>query len=123
MEGNVTEYLNFVDGVVSEHGQNVHFFVVYAGEKICSHGMFGEWRRRELLGRRWGVSEGYSDSFPCPIGCLAFGQSSVLWLFPAMSPWLRSGLVVSSEVPSAWRVGLMAGLWGFASNGVVHLHL
>ena len=43
------------------------------------------------------------------------------WLFPSTSPFLRSDLAVSLEVPSAGRVGLMAGVRGFASNGVVHL--
>ena len=47
--------------------------------------------------------------------------SSGSWLFPSMSPFLRSDLAVSLEVPSAGRVGLMAGVRGFASNGVVHL--
>jgi len=47
--------------------------------------------------------------------------SSGSWLFPSMSPFLQFDLAVSPEVPSAGRVGLMAGVRGFASNGVVHL--
>ena len=44
------------------------------------------------------------------------------WLFPSMvPPFLQSDLAVSPEVPSAGRVGLMAGVRGFASNGVVYL--
>jgi len=47
--------------------------------------------------------------------------SSGSWLFPSMSPFLRSDLTVSPEVPSAGRVGIMAGFRGFVSNGVVRL--
>ena len=55
------------------------------------------------------------------VGCLGSWAVSGSWLFPSMSPFLRSDLAVSPEVPSAGRVGLMAGVRGFASNGVVHL--
>jgi len=47
--------------------------------------------------------------------------SSGSWLFPSMSPFLWSNLAVSPEVPSTGHVGLMAGVRGFAGNGVVHL--
>ena len=47
--------------------------------------------------------------------------SSGSWLFPSMSPFLLSDLAVSLEIPSAGHVGLMAGLRGFASSGVVDL--
>ena len=47
MEGNVTEYLNFVDGVVLEHGQNVDFL-------WCTH------ERKYALMVCWASMEGVS---------------------------------------------------------------
>ena len=56
------------------------------------------------------------------VGCLG---SWAVWSHGCSHPWpppfLQSDLAVSPEVPSAGRVGLMAGVRGFASNGVVYL--
>ena len=55
------------------------------------------------------------------LGASGVGQFGVMAVPIHGPPFLQSDLAVSPEVPSAGRVGLMAGVRGFASNGVVYL--